>query len=121
MTSGRSLTQPPPPVQPAWLQVRVGGAAQRVPLALVRAVIPMPPVTRVPGAPSSLRGLIAWRGRVLPVVSVAAPTADESPAACAVVTYAGETLVALAVDAVDGFVGPAEAEGEVLDPLVLTG
>lgn len=116
--TGRVVTQPPPTAEPAWLRVRVGDGLQRVPLALVRAVIPMPPVTRVPGAPPFLRGLIAWRGRVLPVVSVAA-VSEVASAACAVVAYAGETVVALAVDAVEGFVGPAEAEGEVLDLVAL--
>ncbi len=121
MTSARSLTRPPPSVHPTWLQVRVDGVARRVLLSLVRAVIPMPPVTRVPGASATLRGLIAWRGRLLPVVSPSlAEGAPELPG-CAVVTFAGDSLVALAVDAVDGFVGAAEGEGDVIDPLVLTG
>jgi len=100
--------------------VRVEGEARRVPLGLVRAVIPMPPVTRVPGASARLLGLIAWRGRVLPLVSLVASPQDEVAGGCAVVTYAGESLVALAVEGVDGFVGPADAEGDIIDPLVLT-
>lgn len=121
MTAARSLTQPPPSVHPVWLQVRVDGAARRVLLGLVRAVIPMPPVTRVPGASAALRGLIAWRGRILPVVSPSLTGPVPELPGCAVVAFAGDSLVALAVDAVDGFVGAAEGEGDIIDPLVLTG
>lgn len=113
----RTVTQAPPSLHPSWLQVEIDGVPRRVSLAVVRSVGPMPMVTAVPGAPSVVTGLVAWRGRVIVLVDVGAARARP----CAVVVQSGETTCALAVDRVIGYVGAAEAEGEAVDPLAALG
>jgi purine-binding chemotaxis protein CheW len=98
-----------------------GGQEWALPAHLVRQVLSPRPVTRVPGADPSLVGLIAWRGRVLEVVSAdvpdvgcrtGAPSLDGAPL---LVIEGGEGPVALLVDEVRGFWpvhGPGGEPGE---------
>ena len=101
----------------------VGGQEWTLPAQLVRQVLSPRPVTRVPGADSSLVGLVAWRGRVVCVVSVNMLNGG----CCAgglctdgrllLVIESGKDLVALLVDEVRGFVlnhGP-DSEHRLLD------
>lgn len=46
------------------------GETFAVSLDRVREVSPLGPVTRVPGAPPALRGLMGWRGAAVPIVDV---------------------------------------------------
>ena len=39
-------------------------------MASVAEVVPVPVVTRIPGAPAWLSGVVNWRGRVLPVIDL---------------------------------------------------
>lgn len=48
--------------------VRFGSARYAVAMSSVAEVVPVPVMTRIPGCPSWLAGVINWRGRVLPVV-----------------------------------------------------
>lgn len=109
----RTVTAPPPRPSATTLRVRIGGRAWAIPLAMVRAVVPGAAVTPVPGGPARVRGLIAWRGKVLALMDpVGARRSD-----LAVVVLAGESLFAIAVDAVEDF---SEGEGEApLDPAAL--
>ncbi len=50
--------------------VGLGGARYAVDLAAVAEVVVVPAVTRVPGAPDWLAGVVNWRGRVLAVVDL---------------------------------------------------
>lgn len=100
----------------AWLVVRVGDEERAVATETLRAVLPSPPVTRVPFAPPRVRGLVAWRGQV--VALVADHDGATQGAYAAVVLEAGDELLALAVDGVVGF---ADERGEraVVDPKAL--
>ena len=53
---------------PTGVLVRFGGARYAVDMASVAEVVPVPRVSRVPGCPRWLSGVVNWRGRVLPVV-----------------------------------------------------
>ena len=69
-------------VVPEAVVVRFGGARYAVPMADVAEVVPVPRVTRVPGTPTWLAGVVNWRGRVLPVVDLRPIIGDPlSPAA----------------------------------------
>lgn len=50
--------------------VRLGGASYALPVASVREVVRLPPVTRVPGLPAFVAGLTNVRGRVLAVLDL---------------------------------------------------
>ena len=52
------------------LVVRVAGQDLGLDLARVREIAVAPPLTRVPGTPAPLRGLVALHGRTLPVVDL---------------------------------------------------
>lgn len=53
---------------PTGVVVRFGNARYAVDMASVAEVVPVPVVSRVPGCPRWLSGVVNWRGRVLPVV-----------------------------------------------------
>lgn len=53
---------------PTGVIVRFGSARYAVAMSSVAEVVPVPPMSRVPGCPSWLSGVVNWRGRVLPVV-----------------------------------------------------
>lgn len=53
---------------PTGVIVRFGSARYAVAMSCVAEVVPVPPMSRVPGCPSWLSGVVNWRGRVLPVV-----------------------------------------------------
>jgi purine-binding chemotaxis protein CheW len=53
---------------PTGVLVRFGGARYAVDMASVAEVVAVPRVSRVPGCPRWLSGVVNWRGRVLPVV-----------------------------------------------------
>ena len=50
--------------------LRIAGSRYAVEMSAVAEVVPVPTVTRVPGAPGWLRGVVNWRGRVLAVVDL---------------------------------------------------
>jgi purine-binding chemotaxis protein CheW len=50
--------------------LRFAGARYAVDMAAVAEVVPVPPVTRLPGGPAWLSGVVNWRGRVLPVLDL---------------------------------------------------
>jgi purine-binding chemotaxis protein CheW len=50
--------------------LRCAGSRYAVEMAAVAEVVPVPPVTRVPGTPTWLCGVVNWRGRVLAVVDL---------------------------------------------------
>jgi purine-binding chemotaxis protein CheW len=50
--------------------VRIGGSSYALPVASVREVVRLPPVTRVPGLPAFVAGLANVRGRVLAVLDL---------------------------------------------------
>jgi len=50
--------------------LRFAGARYAVDMSSVAEVVPVPPLTRVPGATPWLSGVVNWRGRVLPVLDL---------------------------------------------------
>lgn len=54
------------------LHLSVGSERYAVPSACVTEVVPSVPLRPVPGTPPGLAGLLAYRGRVLPVVDLCA-------------------------------------------------
>jgi chemotaxis-related protein WspB len=52
------------------LHLRVGDERYALPTASVVEVVPAVPLRRVPGTPEAVAGLLAYRGRVVPVVDL---------------------------------------------------
>jgi chemotaxis signal transduction protein len=104
----------------------VGGHACVLGISLVREIVTVPHVTRVPGAPAALRGLVNLRGQVVPVVDVAvrlggwpSRVAHGSALLRVDARVAGTgTPCALLVDAVLGLV---EADAHAISPRPPTG
>jgi purine-binding chemotaxis protein CheW len=90
------------------LTFETGGQLLALSAREVAEVTPMPPVTRVPQAPTSLRGVASVRGKVTPIVSLSAllggAGAGGEPA---VIVLNRESPLALALDRVQGI----DAEG----------
>jgi len=53
---------------PTAVLVRFGAARYALPMESVAEVVAVPAITRIPGSPDWLAGVVNWRGRVLPVV-----------------------------------------------------
>lgn len=98
---------------PRWLAFTFAGTLFALPGMALRGVIARPAATRVPGAPRAVLGLVAWRGRVLPLVVPSDGVASRVSAA--VVVVAAGDLVAVAADTVIGWAAQA-GEALVLDP-----
>ena len=62
---------------------RIGTERFALPVASVRAVVALPPVARIPGAPTAVRGMVNVRGTLVTTVSGARlfSRADGGPAA----------------------------------------
>jgi len=86
--------------------LRFAGARYAVDMRNVAEVVPVPPMTRVPGGPPWLTGVVNWRGRVLPVVDlrplVGAPLSPMPTSARLVVLTEEDVEVALIADMVPG-------------------
>lgn len=82
----------------ARLRGSAGGVAVTLDAAQVRAVLARPAITEVPGASASLRGLFAWRERVVPLVTLA----PGAWGGVAVVLESGGEHVAVELEAVHG-------------------
>jgi len=76
----------------------------------VAEVVPVPAVTRVPGAPTWLTGVVNWRGRVLALVDLRPIIGDELiplPFSARLVVLSSEVAeVGLLVEAVTGLLAP---------------
>ncbi|WP_456307379.1 chemotaxis protein CheW [Paeniroseomonas aquatica] len=100
---------------------RVAAETLALPAAEVAEIIRLRPVTRLPQGPASLLGLIALRGGILPVVSLAGllglAQAAATPAARIIVLQRGQR-VGLLVDAVAGLAPAAGQRRLELAPLL---
>jgi chemotaxis signal transduction protein len=79
----------------------------------LRGIEPFPEPTTVPSSPPALRGLIAWRGDVIPMIEPGA--ACDEPAAAALVIETDGGALALSADEVIGL-APREPKSTLLDP-----
>jgi purine-binding chemotaxis protein CheW len=53
-----------------WVAFRIAGELYGLPVTVAQEILRVESITRVPHAPSTIRGIINMRGRVLPVVDV---------------------------------------------------
>jgi chemotaxis signal transduction protein len=101
--------------------LRFGGARYAVDMAAVAEVVPVPGITRLPGVPPWLAGVVNWRGRVLPVVDLRPLAgADQAPlpsSARLVVLAHDDHEVGVLADFVPGLL---EASGDLVDGIPAT-
>ena len=92
-TSTDVVPAPEAPAEPSYagkyLTFDLGGETYALAILKVQEIIRIPRVTRVPGAPRFVRGVINLRGKVTPVVDLAAkfglPSGETTPRTCIVV------------------------------------
>lgn len=105
--------------------LRFAGARYAVDMASVAEVVPVPVMTRVPGAPSWLSGVVNWRGRVLPVVDlrplVGAPLSPLPTSARLVVLAEDDVEVGLVADMVPGLLDCDPSDLEPIPATISTG
>jgi chemotaxis signal transduction protein len=98
---------------PDAIVVRLGHARYAVPMADVAEVIPVPRVTRVPGMPIWLAGVVNWRGHVLPLLDLRSLLGEPSsplPTSSRVVVLSRDGVEAgLVVELVTGLLPPIAA------------
>src|ERR1700720_4097788 len=86
--------------------LRVQGGDYAVPIHRVQEIVRVPEITRVPHAQAGVEGVINLRGRVLPVVDLAARlalgTTERARSARVVVVDGGSESIGLLVDGVSG-------------------
>ncbi|KQM56930.1 MULTISPECIES: chemotaxis protein CheW [unclassified Sphingomonas] len=101
----------------------LGGVAHGLPIDCVRAVAPLPKITRLPHPPTPLAGLVAWRGTVVNLFALADLLDRETAGATAMIVLRHDApRIALAVDAVSGVVTIPRAEATgALATLVIDG
>lgn len=100
-----------------YLVARVGD--QRVAWAMtsVKEIIPVRPLTRLPGAPTWVGGLLNLRGTVLTVVDLAARLGLEAASATSVVVLeVGGRLLGAQVHAVESVTATKDPQVEPVEP-----
>jgi purine-binding chemotaxis protein CheW len=129
--SGMEVAGPPPqrgpavPAESTIVVFRLQHAAFGVPIAEVREVLRVPPITRVPFAPPGIAGVVALRGRILSVLDLSERLFSEpsaSAGALLVVAPGDSEPIGLLVDEVPGVFDTAgathhDAPPEALAPL----
>lgn len=104
--------------------LRLGASRYAVDMADVAEVLPVPPVTRVPGSPPWLTGVANWRGRVLPLVDVrpllGAAVVPLASSARVLVLARGEVVAGLLAEGVPGVLDEP-LDGAAPAPSTLTG
>lgn len=106
-------------VSGVFVQLRLGAERYALAVEHVLEITAFSPPTSLPGARSELLGLVALRGRVLPVYDAAGilgVAGERSPARIVVVTD-GATRAGVAVDEVSE-VGPLPAPAAADEPLL---
>ncbi len=90
------------PTSPTLL-FRVGGMAYGCDIAGAQEIIPPRHITRLPGAPACVRGLINLRGTIVTVIDLGVrldPTRAPTPDAPILLVRHGERLIGIAVEEV---------------------
>ncbi len=107
--AGDTGADEPTGVAAGGVVLRLGGSRYVLAMADVAEVVQVPKVTRIPGAPSWLRGVANWRGRMLPVIDVrpllGAPSGPLASSARLVVVQGGAdgaTTAGLVAETVQG-------------------
>ena len=103
-----------------WLVFRLGENSFGLPIADIREVMRVGPITRVPQAPFAVTGVTDLRGRVIPVVDLGArfdlEAVEVDEQSRIVVVDAEGRLIGLLVDAVDRMARVLPCQKEDLDP-----
>ena len=98
--------------------LRFAGARYAVEMSTVAEVVPVPVLTRIPGGPVWLLGVVNWRGRVLPVIDlrplVGAALAPLPTSSRLVVLTVDDVEAGLVADMVPGLL---ECADDALAPL----
>lgn len=101
--------------------LRFAGARYAVDMASVAEVVPVPVLTRIPGGPAWLSGVVNWRGRVLPVIDlrplVGAALSPLPTSARLVVLAEGDIEVGVVADMVPGLL---DCDTHDLEPVPAT-
>ncbi|HEX5018536.1 MAG TPA: chemotaxis protein CheW [Actinomycetes bacterium] len=105
--------------------LRFAGARYAVDMSSVAEVVPVPLLTRVPGAPNWLSGVVNWRGRVLPVIDlrplVGANLSPLPTSARLVVLSEDDIEVGVVADMVPGLLNCDPSQLEVVPATISTG
>lgn len=90
---------------------RVGTVRCGAPVAQLRAVVPAPPMTRIPGVPAAITGIGNVRGEVLTLVDgrTLLSQPDDHPADVVVLVQLGERTLGMGVDEVEDLVTVPES------------
>lgn len=100
------VVEPEPDDAAGHLVLRLGAGRYAVPAVDVAEVLPVPPRTRVPGAPEWVAGVVNWRGHVLPVADLrpllGVPASPLPTSARLVVVTLDEVEVGLLAESVVG-------------------
>lgn len=95
-----STETPADPSAPQWLLLELEAGLYGVPGSAVREIVPHRPVTRLPGAPPFVRGIMNLRGQLVTTVDLSERlTGAPAPAAegSTVIVQSGERLLGLFV------------------------
>lgn len=94
-----------------FLQFRLGSEDYAIPLTLVREVIPLPRVTRIPMMPDYFKGLAHVRGRAIPVldlrIKLDLSSQDQLPEQAVVICTLDDMTLGLLVDGIQAVFAPA--------------
>jgi len=105
--------------------LRFAGARYAVDMASVAEVVPVPVMTRIPGGPAWLSGVVNWRGRVLPVIDlrplVGAALSPLPTSARLVVLSEGDVEVGVVADMVPGLLDCDPRDLEPIPGTIATG
>lgn len=105
--------------------LRFAGARYAVDMASVAEVVPVPVLTRIPGGPPWLSGVVNWRGRVLPVIDlrplVGAALSPLPTSARLVVLAEGDIEVGVVADMVPGLLECHPRDLEPIPGTIATG
>ncbi|MCZ3388278.1 MAG: chemotaxis protein CheW [Actinomycetia bacterium] len=105
--------------------LRFAGARYAVDMASVAEVVPVPVMTRIPGGPAWLSGVVNWRGRVLPVIDlrplVGAALSPLPTSARLVVLADGDIEVGVVADMVPGLLHCDPRDLEPIPGTIATG
>lgn len=129
-----SLTRPPDASEEAadegsghidGVILRFAGGRYALDMATVAEVVPVPVLTRIPGGPAWLSGVVNWRGRVLPVIDlrplVGAALAPMPTSARLVVVADGDIEVGVVADMVPGLLDCDPRDLEPIPATIATG
>lgn len=105
--------------------LRFAGARYAVDMSSVAEVVPVPVLTRVPGAPPWLSGVVNWRGRVLPVADLrplVGATLSPLPTSARLVVLAEDDIeLGLVADMVPGLLDCDSSDVESIPATIATG